>query len=199
MTLNDCMLSCVVSGVRIGCDGQIYPTEECEHCGWNKKENERRKKLPLVKGADGLYRRLTVNPKADEPAPAKRKPAERGHRMEIIYTDPVTGEETVFASIKAAARSIGRSDVCLHYWLKGRSNVPESYNWRYAGDAQRPRNMSVRGYKRSVKFIDPETGEEKVYTNVKEAAQAAGVAYSTMAKWLRGEIPTPGHWRYADE
>ena len=27
----------------------------CERCGWNPEEKARRKALPLVKGADGLY------------------------------------------------------------------------------------------------------------------------------------------------
>lgn len=29
---------------------------ECERCGWDKEENERRRKLPLVVGKDGLRR-----------------------------------------------------------------------------------------------------------------------------------------------
>ena len=38
-----------------GCDAEI---QNCERCGWNKKEAARRKRLPLVRCADGLRRKL---------------------------------------------------------------------------------------------------------------------------------------------
>ncbi len=38
-----------------GCDAVI---RNCARCGWNKREAARRKRLPLVRCADGLRRKL---------------------------------------------------------------------------------------------------------------------------------------------
>lgn len=38
-------------------NGYYWPSN-CSRCGFNKAENERRKLLPLVKGPDGLRRKI---------------------------------------------------------------------------------------------------------------------------------------------
>ena len=38
-----------------GCDAEI---KTCVRCGWNKQEAARRRRLPLVRCADGLRRKL---------------------------------------------------------------------------------------------------------------------------------------------
>lgn len=44
----------------------------CLKCGWNPEEQARRRALPLVKGADGLYH------KGGSPGDAQRLTSERG-------------------------------------------------------------------------------------------------------------------------
>lgn len=205
MTLKDCMLSRVVSGVRVGCDGRTCPTEECERCGWNKEEDARRRKLPLTASGDGLYSRKPRLPGAPrhKPEPPEPDTPRCGRKRAVIYTDPETGIETEYRSVKGAADSIGINDTVMHYWLNGRCNILEAYNWRYATDPPRrpPERADTRGYRRKVIYTDPETGEKQVYRTTKEAAQAAGIAECTMNNWLRGKRRTPAaqYWRYADE
>ena len=38
-----------------GCDAEL---KTCACCGWNKRETARRKRLPLVRCADGLRRKF---------------------------------------------------------------------------------------------------------------------------------------------
>lgn len=45
--------------LRNGCQDGYVNAEYCKYCGFDKDEHERRLKLPLVKGADGL-RRMNV-------------------------------------------------------------------------------------------------------------------------------------------
>lgn len=46
-------LACVLGKSRANC--QTHSTAECVKCGWNPDEQVRRRALPLVKGANGLY------------------------------------------------------------------------------------------------------------------------------------------------
>lgn len=210
MTLKDCMLSRVVSGVRVGCDGRTCPAEECERCGWNKEEDARRRKLPLTASEDGLYSRKPKPPEPPrhkpEPARLTPEPPKRGCKRAVIYTDPETGVETEYESVKEAAEAASMSDVGMHHWLSGRSNVREAYNWRYATDPPRrpPERASTHRCRRKVIYTDPETGEEQVYRTAREAARAAGISGCTMSNWLLGRRKKRGKpaaqcWRYADE
>ena len=48
ITVPDCLAGC--------CSGYIS-LEECKVCGFNRFEDARRKKLPMVKGKDGKWRK----------------------------------------------------------------------------------------------------------------------------------------------
>lgn len=53
--------ACVLGKSRANC--QTHSTAECVKCGWNPDEQVRRRALPLVKGADGLYHK-DIRPEA---------------------------------------------------------------------------------------------------------------------------------------
>ena len=60
--------------LRGGCaDGHVSKSN-CQYCGFDVDEDERRKALPLVKGEDGLYRKNVYVP--GKPAPQYRYESE---------------------------------------------------------------------------------------------------------------------------
>lgn len=48
-----------------GCGNILAGYENCKHCGFNKYEDRRRKRLPLIKGEDGLRRRYVGKGETD--------------------------------------------------------------------------------------------------------------------------------------
>lgn len=52
---------CELGKSRANC--QTHSTAECLKCGWNPEEQARRKTLPLIRGADGLYHK-DIRPEA---------------------------------------------------------------------------------------------------------------------------------------
>lgn len=59
MELAALVQQCMLKDGGAGCGLQ------CERCGWNRQEYERRKALPLVRGEDGLRRKI-LPPRPDE-------------------------------------------------------------------------------------------------------------------------------------
>lgn len=59
--MDEVVYRCVMGGCYLGKDNK----PRCQHCGFEEKEAERRKALPLVKDKDGL-RRKHVGIKQDE-------------------------------------------------------------------------------------------------------------------------------------
>lgn len=123
MRIEDCMLSRRVSELMVGCKNNTAPLPECDKCGWNKYEDARRRKLPLIKGEDGLLSRR---------GKSERKRTTCAKR--VIYTSPETGEEVIYGSITEAAKAAGISHWAMYKWLDRTVAKECAKNWRYADE-----------------------------------------------------------------
>lgn len=111
----------------VGCKDNRAPMPECSNCGWNKQENARRCRLPLIKGADGLYSRSEESKKSTQRTRKTRAVA-------VIYTSPHTGEKTRYSSIVEAAKAAGVSHWTMSSWLSGAVSKRCAKHWRYADE-----------------------------------------------------------------
>lgn len=115
--MSECLMACVVSGVKVGCFGRRMPAEECETCGFYAKENERRRKLPLVEGPDGLWSRTEK---------LLELPKKKSRGRAVIYTDNLSGIEQRFPSIAKAAETMGVMPATITRWIN-----TEGKSWRF--------------------------------------------------------------------
>lgn len=121
MRIEDCILARRMSGKVVGCKDNCTPLPECSDCGWSRQEDARRRRLPLLQGADGLYSR-------SEKGTKKRK----NWRVKVVYTSPETGEETLYNSMGEAAEAAGISRSTMTLWLNRETMKECAKNWRYA-------------------------------------------------------------------
>ena len=126
----------------------------------------------------------------------------------VCQYDMKTGELIgTYQSLADAAKSLGCNVATLHHAVQGASRSSKGFLWRYASDGL----DSVPPYvpakyggwcKKSVYQLDKDTGEIiAVFDSVKDAAEVAGCATTTLSNYLKGRLHNGfGYdWKYVSE